>query len=111
MRSAISKGLETVVFTEHYEYLSTGEPTGSFSDPGNVERIADEVMRLRDAYAGRIRIGFGLEIGQWQFAHDKVERLLCSFPFDFVIASYRNTFAAFWRYPLDAISTALPIST
>lgn len=90
VHGAISKGLETVVFTEHYEYLSTGEPTGSFSDPGNVERIADEVMRLRDAYAGRIRIGFGLEIGQWQFAHDKVERLLCSFPFDFVIASYHK---------------------
>lgn len=90
VRAAISMGLEEILFTEHYEFFSTGEPTKAFSGPYYLERIIVEAERLKKKYAGVIRIGCGLEIGQWQYAFKNISVILDSYDWDFILASYHK---------------------
>ncbi len=90
VESAIAKGLEEIVFTEHFEFRDDGIPTKSFSDPEYIGKYASECLRLKEKYGKKITIGLGIEIGQSQFAVERVKEILSGFPFDFVLASYHK---------------------
>ena len=84
VRAASSRGLEEILFTEQYEFFSTGEPTKAFSGPYYLERIIVEAERLKKKYAGVIRIGCVLEIGQWPYAIKNIYVMLDSYAWDFI---------------------------
>ena len=90
VEKAVSLNLEEIMFTDHFEFLSDGRPGRFCSSVDYIPRIVDEVLRLRDEYAGCIYVGLGLEIGQMQFAEKESKKIVNSYPFDFILASFHK---------------------
>ena len=90
VEKAVALNLEEIMFTDHFEFLSDGRPGRFCSSVDYIPRIVDEVIRLRDEYAGCIYVGLGLEIGQMQFAEKESKKIVNSYPFDFILASYHK---------------------
>lgn len=86
--AGIGKGLTHMCFTEHndYDYLpSETFPEGSFLV--NVDSYLYEILRLREKYADRIKINFGVELGM-QLHINRLNSIFAkSHEFDFIIAS------------------------
>lgn len=88
--NAIKIGLKEIVFTDHFEIKEDGGPTKSFSDPLYLDRTAKECLRLKEKYDGIIYIGLGIELGQSHKDSDLAEKILSTYPYDFVLASYHK---------------------
>ncbi len=84
----ISLGLHTMCFTEHmdmdYVYLNPGEE-GMFEL--NTDSYLYELIRLKEKYAGQIKILFGVELGVQPHLRRRLAVYAKSFDFDFIIAS------------------------
>ncbi|MDO4304666.1 MAG: histidinol-phosphatase HisJ family protein [Bacillota bacterium] len=84
----ISLGLETMCFTEHmdmdYVYTAPFEE-GMFEL--NTDSYLYELIRLREKYAGQIKILFGVELGVQPHLRRELAVYAKSFDFDFIIAS------------------------
>lgn len=86
VRRAVDCGLEGICFTEHWDpdYPETPDHIEfSLDTPAYMERL----FELRDAYASRIRLRFGVELGLQEHLGEKYRRFLEEYPFDFVIGS------------------------
>jgi histidinol-phosphatase (PHP family) len=65
VQSAVAKGLSEIGFADHFPYppgFSVPAPNCVIPDEATFAVYADEVRRLRSAYADRIQIRFGAEI-------------------------------------------------
>jgi len=84
----ISLGLNTMCFTEHmdmdYVYLNPKEE-GTFEL--NTDSYLYELIRLKEKYAGQIKILFGVELGVQPHLRRQLAVYAKSFDFDFIIAS------------------------
>lgn len=84
----ISLGLNTMCFTEHmdmdYVYPNPGEE-GMFEL--NTDSYLYELIRLKEKYAGQIKILFGVELGVQPHLRRQLAVYAKSFDFDFIIAS------------------------
>ena len=88
IESAISKGLTHICFTEHHD---SDYPTcyDLLDLPFILDPVPyrEEYLRYKEAFAGKINIGFGVEIGmQTQIAKENLA-FVKEQPYDFVIAS------------------------
>ena len=128
IESALEKGLESVCITDHVDNdYPFHEDTGEKAFQIDLDAYFPELERWQDAYAGKIRIRKGIELGLQPHLSETYQRLVSQYPFDFVIGSvhvvhgmdpyygeifegrtdedvYRETFAATLEN-LDAIST------
>lgn len=88
VESAIQKGLRSICFTEHQDHnfpVSDECPAGSFML--NVDSYLYELLCMREQYAGKISINFGIEIGL-QESCIKENIITSNYnDYDFVIAS------------------------
>lgn len=88
VKSAIRKGLKQICFTDHndFDFPDCEEFSGD-AFLLNVDSYLYELLRLKEAYADRIEIYFGIEIGLMQSCLRKNILLAKSHEFDFIIAS------------------------
>ncbi len=88
IREGILRGLSTLCFTEHNDFDYPDSPDG----PGSLflldtEAYLGELTRLREKYAGQIRVLFGVELGLQPHLSPRNADYSKSWDFDFVIGS------------------------
>lgn len=92
IRAAIAAGLESICFTEHVDLDSPfrntplGDPEGDFHI--DYPSYRETYLRMKDRFAGRIRLFFGLELGLRASLKEELAAYLREHPdFDFIIGS------------------------
>lgn len=78
----IEKGLKTVCFTEH---MDMDYPGGDFLL--NTAAYRTELFRLREQYAGKLEILFGVELGLMDHLAPRLREYTAGWDFDFIIGS------------------------
>lgn len=88
IRQGIRLGLTHMCFTEHNDFDYPAEP-GQPSDifEVNTDSYLYELIRLREKYAGQIRINFGIELGLQPQLMRRNSVYAKSYDFDFIIGS------------------------
>lgn len=81
---AIALGMEEIAFTDHVDYDAPYDPPELAID---YETYLETFTKLREKYLGRLRLTLGVEIGVQPQVLSESEKLVSSYPFDFVIAS------------------------
>lgn len=84
IKRGIALGLSTMCFTEHMDYDYQDE--GLFFEV-DMPAYFETFQRLRDDYAHKIRLLFGIELGLQPYLEKRCQSLVQSWPFDFVIGS------------------------
>lgn len=86
IHGAAALGLSGICFTEHMDpdYPPTPDDLDFTFD---VSACRERVFRLREQWAGRLEVGFGIEFGLQPHLKDALEALNRAQPFDFVIGS------------------------
>ncbi len=88
VRQGIAAGLDTMCFTEHHDIdypVTREEPENIFLL--NTDSYLYDLARLKEKYAGQIRLLFGVELGLQPEAFRPVSVYAKSFEFDFIIGS------------------------
>ncbi len=83
VKRAIKLGLKEVMFTDHQDF---DYPSNEICFELNIEEYVEKIKKLREKYK-EIDILMGIEIGYQPNLNDKINNLLNSHPFDFVICS------------------------
>ncbi len=78
----IGKGLKTVCFTEH---MDMDYPGGEFLLDTTAYR--EMLFRLRNKYAGKLEILFGVELGLMDYLAPRLREYASGWDFDFIIGS------------------------
>ena len=79
-------GLEEVAFTDHYELIEGVTARGSIRRE-YLEISREKLLACRSRWEGRIRVVFGIELGQCHKQPEAASQILASNPYDFVLAS------------------------
>lgn len=79
---AIQMGLDEICFTDHYDVDYPNTPFIL-----DIEKYTKEMLGLKEKYKDQIMIKIGIEMGLDPIHKDKIEQILASYPFDFVIGS------------------------
>jgi histidinol-phosphatase (PHP family) len=82
-RSAISKGIPEIGFSEHFD-LHANEP---FRDWFRPSEWWEELERCRSEFAGQLTIRAGIEVGEPHLFGNELQQLLSTIPFDYVLGS------------------------
>ena len=85
--AAIAAGLSELIITDHFE--CNFEKDGVFEEY-EADKAYEEVTAVKKEYEGRLRVTYGVELGQATQDLPKAEKLLGSYPFEFVIGSLHN---------------------
>ncbi|MBO3445541.1 histidinol-phosphatase HisJ family protein [Clostridium sp. CCUG 7971] len=80
IKRAINIGVKHLTFTDHLEYRDTG-----FSLDCN--EYVKQIQKYKEKYKKDIEILIGIEVGYQSYIKDKIEDVLNSNPFDFVLCS------------------------
>ena len=102
VRSGIAKGLQSMCFTEHNDFDFPDIPESGINSSTfllNVDSYLYDILRMREKYADKIQILFGIEIGLQDSCLDKNTELINAYDFDFVIASSHLCMGADPYYP------------
>jgi histidinol-phosphatase (PHP family) len=83
--AAVARGVAEIGFSEHYD-LFDGE-TANCRDYFRLEPWAAELARQQTAFAGRLTIRAGIEIGEPHLFRAEAQALLARYPFDYVLGS------------------------
>lgn len=88
IEKAISLGLERICFTDHmdYEYPEQYLENGCVFE-FDVDAYCKKIQQLRSAYKNQIKVLMGIELGIKPNLAKRLNTLVESYPFDFVIAS------------------------
>lgn len=81
--AAADKGLKTICITEHHDFDYPSE--GEFLL--DVPAYREELLRVREEFAGRLEILFGVELGLLDYAAPRLYEFAKSGGFDFIIGS------------------------
>ena len=79
-------GLEEAAFTDHYELIEGVTARGSIRRE-YLEISREKLLACRSRWEGRIRVVFGIELGQCHKQPEAASQILASNPYDFVLAS------------------------
>lgn len=85
IKKALELGLAGICFTEHHD--PDYPPDEGIDFRIDFENYFKKVLKLREIYAGKIRIGIGMEFGIQPHLAPVLTDLTRQWPFDFVIAS------------------------
>ncbi len=84
-KQAIALGLDEIVFTDH---IDVDWPDHTFHlDMDNIEKYINEIEAMQQKYNGILSIKKGMELGLQPSLLDEFDKILDTFPIDFVIAS------------------------
>lgn len=99
VRDAITKGLDEICFTEHVDYgvkfdidevediAYRGEPRNTPLSNANYPVYFETYNKMKQKYADKISLKFGLEFGMQSHTIERYEKLFKRYPFDFIILS------------------------
>lgn len=87
VRRAVALRLSEIAITDHVDYL---QPSLSYMHHIDFEKYSAEVEALKEKYADKINIIFGIEIGLGSKIAKDISELINSHPFDFVIGSQHD---------------------
>ena len=82
--AAIAKGLAGICFTDHQD-LDYREKIGLFDL--DIPAYQKEIMQIKSDYEGRLDIGWGIELGLQPHIIADNQKIIDTYPFDFVIGS------------------------
>lgn len=82
---ALQQGLSEIAITDHVDY-SYPEPKPNHAI-GDLEQYIEVLQYFQERYRGELTIRIGVEIGMNPRCFEAAERLVRSYPFDFVIGS------------------------
>jgi len=104
--AALRKGLQEISFTDHYEVDFTN--TGIF-EGYNADAAQRDIFEAKERYNGRLKINYGIEIGQPLNDVGHAKAIVESLPFDYVIGSHHSTVKGldFCFFKFDEMSPAL----
>lgn len=102
---AIDKGLDTICFTDHMDYEYPDEIPGVTQFIVDLGAYEKEYMRLKDKYADKIQVLFGIECGMLPHLGDRYAKMVASKPFDFVICSSHLISAPYYLKDIDFIKS------
>lgn len=88
IRQAIRSGMQQICFTEHqdFDYPPTPDMPSEFWLI-NTDSYLYDLVRLRERYADRIDLRFGVELGLQPHLVKELARYVQSYDFDFIIGS------------------------
>lgn len=103
VESALAAGFDEIAFTDHLGryYLSKSQRKRYWDwgmAPDMVARYHNEILNLREIYAGRITVRVGLEIDYIEGAEELLEPLLGNHEFDFLLGSLHCLPSFSWRH-------------
>lgn len=84
VRRAVELGLKEITFTDHVDY-DYPDMDGEFFEV-NFDKYMEEIEKLKSKYP-EIEILMGVEIGYQPQVIERIDKLVRSFPFDFVMGS------------------------
>lgn len=82
----VELGLEEITVTDHYEMIEGATPRQSFQKH-HLAMTRQAVQDCQARWEGRIRLGFGIELGQWHQQPKSAEKVLHTNAYDYVLAS------------------------
>lgn len=82
---AIQLGLKKMCFTDHMDYDI--KVVNNYTFIFNTEDYIKKLEKMKQKYQGRIEILTGIELGLQPHLSDRLNSLISSYPFDFVIGS------------------------
>lgn len=85
-RGAIDSGIDELVFTDHFEFYAFGVTRPLFNK-SYIEKYFAELERCREMFQGQITIKSGMEFGQLHLEPERADRVIKSWPFDYLIGS------------------------
>lgn len=85
-KQAFRLGLEEVALTDHYELIEGVTPRGSIRKE-YLALTREKILDCRSRWEGRIRVVFGIELGQIHRQPEAAAQILAANPYDFVLAS------------------------
>jgi histidinol-phosphatase (PHP family) len=80
---AIERGITEISITDHADYIEYADGDEFYNPAGYFQALE----QVREQYEGRLIIRAGVEIGEPHRFADRVDALLDSYPYDFVIGS------------------------
>jgi histidinol-phosphatase (PHP family) len=83
--AAVDRGIGEIGFSEHYD-LFEGE-SDACRDYFRLEPWAAELEQQRAAFAGRLAVRAGIEIGEPHLFQAQAQAMLARYPFDYVLGS------------------------
>ncbi len=86
--AALNMGLSEIAVTDHYDV--NPPPDGIVFPPTVMSDVYEDVMRVRESYNGRLKIQFGIELGQPTQNEPLALKLLDEYKYDFIIGSLHN---------------------
>lgn len=86
-RAALEAGLQEVTFTDHCDINGEVEQIYPHYD---IEAAREAVLAAREAFAGRLTVNWGIELGQPHQYPAAAAELIDRYAFDFVLGSMHN---------------------
>lgn len=83
---AIERGLSEIAVTDHMDIFS-GKP---YTHIMNCEELYSDLRKVKEKFAGKLKVIVGAEYGQPQANKDEALKFLADYPLDFVIGSIHN---------------------
>ncbi|MBE6613665.1 MAG: histidinol-phosphatase HisJ family protein, partial [Ruminococcaceae bacterium] len=85
--AAIAAGVNELSLCDHCDI---DDVLDGIYPPFDAEAIRDDILSTREKYAGKIRVNFGVELGQAHARREEANALLDRMGYDFVIGSLHN---------------------
>lgn len=85
-QQGIRMGFEEVALTDHYELIEGVTPRGSCRKE-YLQISREKILKCRERWEGKIRLIFGIELGQYHKQPEAAKHILGTNPYDFVLAS------------------------
>lgn len=80
---AVELGIKEIAFTDHIE-INEG---GLDFHHAKLKAIYEDILQCRESFGERIKIRFGVELGQGIYNPKEYRKIIGAFPFDFVMSS------------------------
>ena len=94
IESALRLGMKHICITEHQDYDQPIFPPDNYTfligDTDDMEGYLADLAQIREAYAGRIEVLTGVELGLQPHLPEKLAAYARDYPFDFIIGSTHN---------------------
>lgn len=91
---AAALGMKQICITDHQDFDAPKFPPDYFTfliddkgDDDTVKKYVDDILEIKDEYAGRIEVLAGIELGIQPHLTEKLNAFADRFPFDFIIGS------------------------
>lgn len=91
-QAAIAKGLSGIAITDHYDVDGMVEDYYRQYDAAAAQAA---ILEVKEKYRGKLRVSYGIELGQPYTYPEAARKLLDEHPFDFVLGSLHNL----WHLP------------